>query len=188
MIHRTTGDKLNYAETVIRTIALVAVLALCEECIAQKSPDQATPEGIASRVEIIVRRAAVPMVLSSSSAGKITSGQIFFRPEDIAEMQRYGRRAIPALSTYILNPNSRIERVAIRLLGAIGGVEIIPPLLRVLEGSSSAGGRDEALLNLKQAPCSKAVASALLRVADEDPDRNVREQAREEMSWCSNRD
>jgi hypothetical protein len=184
MIHRTTEDKLNYADTVFRTIALAAVLALCEVCIAQNSPDQATPKGIASRVEIIVRRAAVPMVLSSSAAGKITSGQIFFRPEDVAEIQRYGLRAIPALSTYILNPNSRIERVAIRLLGAIGGAEIIPPLLRVLEGSSSAGGRDEALLNLKQAPCSKAVASAILRVAGNDPDPNVRDQAPEEISWC----
>jgi hypothetical protein len=106
----------------------------------------------------------------------------------MAEIQRYGLRAIPALNTYILNPNSRIERVVIRLLGAIGGAEIIPPLLRVLEGSSSAGGRYEALLNLKQAPCSKAVASAISRVAENDPDPSVRDQAREEISWCSNRD
>ena len=188
MIHRTREDKLNYADTLFRTIALAAVLGLCQVCIAQKSLDQATPEGIASRVEIIVHRAAVPMVLSSSAAGKITSGQIFFRPEDMAEIQRYGLLAIPELSTYILNPNSRIERVAKRLLGAIGGAEIIPPLLRVLEGSSSAGGRYEALLNLKQAPCSKTVASAILRVAENDRDLNVRDQAREEISWCGNRD
>jgi hypothetical protein len=188
MIHRACEDKLNCADTVFKTIALAAVLAFCQACIAQKSPDQTTPEGVASRVEIIVRRAAVPVVLSSSSAGKITSGQIFFSPEDMAEVQRYGLRAIPALSTYILNPNSRIERVAIRLLGAIGGGEIIPPLLKVLEESTSVGGRYEALLNLKQAPCSKAVASAILRVAENDPDPNVRDQAREEIRWCSNRD
>jgi hypothetical protein len=106
----------------------------------------------------------------------------------MAEVQRYGLRAIPALSTYILNPNSRIERVAIRLLGAIGGGEIIPHLLKVLEESTSVGGRYEALLNLKQAPCSKAVANAILRVAENDPDPNVRDQAREQIRWCSNRD
>jgi hypothetical protein len=188
MIHRTREDRLNNHDTVFRTVALAAVIAFCQTCFAQKSPDQTTPEGITSRVEIIVRRAAVPEVLSSSAAGKITSGQIFFRPEDMAEIQRYGLRAIPALSTYILNPKSRVERVAIRLLGAIGGAEIIPPLLRVLEGSNSAGGRHEALLNLKQAPCSKAVASAISRVAENDPDPIVRDQAREEISWCSNRD
>jgi hypothetical protein len=176
------------ADTVSRTIALAAMLALCQASFAQKPPDQTTPEGIASRVEIIVHRAAVPTVLSRSAAGSITSGQIFFRPEDMAEIQRYGLRAIPALSTYILNPNSRIERVAIRLLGAIGGAEIVPPLLRVLEGSSSSEGRYEALLNLERAPCSKAVASAILRVAENDPDPNVRDQAREEIGWCSNRD
>jgi hypothetical protein len=45
--------------------------------------------------------------------------------------------------------------------------------------------RDEALLNLKQAPCSKAVARAILRISQNDPDANVRDQAREEISWCS---
>lgn len=188
MIHRIPEDNLNYADTVFKAIVLAAVLGLCQVCIAQKSQDQATTEEIGSRVEIIVHRAAVPEVLSSSAAGKITSGQIFFRPQDVAEIQRYGLRAIPALSAYILNPNSRIERVAIRLLGAIGGGEIVPPLLRVLEGSSSPGGRYEALLNLKQAPCSKAVASAILRVAENDPDPNVRDQGRAEISWCGNHD
>ena len=91
---------------------------------------------------------------------------------------------VPALTKYILNKNARVERVAIRLLAVIGGAAVIAPLLEVLEKSSSAGGRTEALLNLKQSPCTKAVGQAIQRAAKSDGDANVRTQAQEELSWC----
>jgi HEAT repeat protein len=100
-------------------------------------------------------------------------------------MQKYGPRAVPVLTKFLLNRNPRIERVAIRLLGAIGGSETIDPLLEVLDKSTSPAGWYEALLNLKRAPCSKAVARAIVRVAKGDPDASVREQAQGELSWCS---
>ena len=182
----TTEDALSCAGMVLRTVALMAAVSLCGVCFAQNSPNQATPQEIASRIESIVRRAAEPLILSSpSSAIKITSNQIYFDPNDVAEIQRYGPRAVPVLSRFVLNRNSRIERVAIRLLGVVGGIEITQPLLEVLEGSTSPMSRYEALLNLKQAPCSTAVARAMLRVSQNDPDANVRDQAREEISWCS---
>jgi hypothetical protein len=172
---------------VLRTVALTAVVSLCGVCFAKNSPNQEPPQEIASRIDAIVHRAAEPMVLSSpSSPAKITSAQIFFNPDEVAEIQRYGPRAIPTLSKYILGRNSRIERVAIRLLGVIGGSEIVRPILDVLDKSTSPAGRYEALLNLKRAPCTKEVARAILRVAENDPDPNVRDQAREEMSWCGN--
>jgi hypothetical protein len=187
MIHRTTEDNLSYAGMVLRTVALTASVMFCWVCFAQKSPNQATPEEIAPRIEFIVHRAAKPLYLSSpSSAIQITSAQIYFSPNDVAEIQRYGPRAVPVLSRFVLNRNARIERVAIRLLGVVGGFEITHPLLEVLDRSVSSAGRYEALLNLKQAPCSKVVARAILRVSQNDPDASVRDQAREEMSWCSN--
>jgi hypothetical protein len=183
----TTEDTLSYVGMVFRTVALTAVVSLCGVCFAQQSPNQATPEVIASRIESIVHRAAEPLYLSSpSSAIQITSAQIYFSPNDVAEIQRYGPSAVPVLNRFVLNRNARIERVAIRLLGAIGGSEIIQPLLEVLDRSTSSAGRHEALLNLKQAPCSKAVAHAILRVSQNDPDPSVRDQAREEISWCGN--
>jgi HEAT repeats len=182
----TTEDALSYAGVVLRTVALTAVVSLCGVCFAQNSPNQVPPQEIASRIDAIVHRAAEPVVLSSpSSPVKITSAQIFFDLDDVAEIQRYGPRAIPTLSKFILDRNPRIERVAIRLLGVIGGPEIIDPLVEVLDKSTSSGGRNEALLNLKQAPCSKAVARAILRVSQNDSDAYVRDQAREEVSWCS---
>jgi hypothetical protein len=186
MIPCTTEDALSYAGMVLRTVALTAAVSLCGVCFAQDSPNQAPPQEIASRIDAIVHRAAEPTVLSSpSSPVKITSAQIFFSPDEVTEIQRYGPRAIPTLSKYILDRNSRIERVAIRLLGVIGGPEIVRPLLDVLDNSTSPLGRYEALLNLKQAPCTKEVARTILRVSQNDSDPNVVDQAREEVSWCS---
>jgi hypothetical protein len=96
---------------VVRTVALTAVVSLCGLCFAQNSPNQEPLQEIASRIDAIVRRAAEPMVLSSpSSPVKITSAQIFFNPDEVAEIQRYGPRAVPTLSKFILDRNSRIER------------------------------------------------------------------------------
>lgn len=187
MIHRTTEDRLSYAGMVLRTVALTALVMFCRVCFAQKSPNLGTPEDIAFRIEFIVQRASEPLILSSpSSAIQITSAQIYFSPNDVAEIQRYGPRAVSVLSRFVLNRNPRIERAAIRLLGVVGGFEITEPLLEVLDKSTSSAGRYEALLNLKQAPCGKAVARAILRVSQNDPDPNGRNQAREEISWCNN--
>jgi HEAT repeat protein len=101
---------------------------------------------------------------------------MFFDPDDMTEIQKYGPRAVPVLAKFLLNRNARIERVAIRLLGAIGGPAIADPLVEVLDKSSNS--------NLKQAPCSKAVARAILRAAKSDPDSLVRRQAQEESRSC----
>ena len=177
---------MGYVGVVYRIVALATSLTLCCVCFAQKSSDQEASEKMTARIELIVHKAAEPLDLSTpSSPVRITSAQIFFDPDDITEMQKNGPRAVPVLTKFLLNRNPRIERVAIRLLGAIGGSEIIDPLLEVLDKSTSPAGRYEALLNLKQAPCSKAVARAIFRVSKGDPDASVREQAQGELSWCS---
>jgi PBS lyase HEAT-like repeat len=184
MIHRTIGDILSYPGMFLRTVAFTASVMFC---LAQKRPNQEASEKMTARIELVVHKAAEPVTLSSpSSPVQITSAQIFFDSDDLAEIQKYGSRAVPVLTKFLLNRNVRIERVAIRLLGAIGGPEIIDPLLEVLDKSTNSGGRYEALLNLKQAPCSKAVPRAILRASQNDPDPNVRDQAREEINRCSN--
>jgi len=177
---------MRYAKGISRILALIPILALCSICTAQSAHDQRASEKIAAQVESIVHRAATPLDLSDpSSPVQISSSQIFFEPKDIAEVRSYGPEAVPALTKFLLNKNTRVERVAIRLLGVIGGPAVTGPLLEVLEKSTSALSRNEALLNLKQSPCTKAVAHAIFRAAKNDADATVREQAQAELSWCS---
>jgi hypothetical protein len=166
---------------------LVACLALGIPCVAQSGPDHGDADKMVARIDSIVNKAAIPLQLSEPSAPvRITSSQIFFESDDVLEIQKYGAKAVPGLSKFLLNKNARIERAAIRLLGMIGGPGIVDPLLDVIEKSPNSMSRTEALLNLQQAPCSKAVARAILRVANSDPDSTVREQARTDLSWCPN--
>jgi hypothetical protein len=186
MIHRTTEDSLSYAGMVLRTVALTASLMCFWACFAQKPQDQGASGKMTARIESIVNKTAVPLDLGSpSSPARITSSQIFLDPDDLAEVRKYGTQAVPVLAKFLLNKNARIERVAIRLLGLVGGQAIADPLVEVLDKSTSPGSRNEALLNLKQAACTKSVARAILRVAQNDPDSIVRDQAREEITWCS---
>ena len=177
---------MGYFNKINRIVALAASLTLCGVCLAQSARHQEALEKMTVRIDSIVQRAAVPLDLSDpSSPARITSSQIFFDPDDMTEIQKYGPRAVPVLAKFLLNRNARIERVAIRLLGAIGGPAIADPLVEVPDKSSNSGSRTEALLNLKQAPCSKAVARAILRAAKSDPDPLVRRQAQEESRSCS---
>ena len=173
------------AKRISRILAATLFLAQCTLSVASGVHAQEPPEKIAAQIDSIVQRAAKPMELSGpSDPVRITSAQITFDPKDIEEIQRYGPDAVPELTKYILNKNARIERVAIRLLGVVGGPTVIAPLLEVLEKSPSVTGRHEALLNLKQSPCTKAVGQAIQRAAKSDADPNVRAQAQEELSWC----
>ena len=168
-------------------VVLVACLAQGVPCVAQSGPDHEDADKMVARIDSIVNKAAIPLQLSEASAPvRITSSQIFIESDDVLEIQKYGAKAVPGLSKFLFNKNVRTERVAIRLLGAIGGLGILDPLLDVIERSPNSMSRTEALLNLQQAPCSKAVARAIFRVANSDPDSIVREQARTDLSWCRN--
>ena len=81
--------------------------------------------------------------------------------------------------------DGRSERAAIRLLGIVGGPEIVDPLVKVLEQSPRPGSREEALRSLHQTPCNPMVAAAVFNTAKVDPDTVVRELAREELSFRS---
>src|SRR5450432_2244296 len=133
---------------------LMTCLALGIPCVAQSGSDHGDAEKMVARIDLIVNKAAIPLQLSEPSAPvRITSSQIVIEADDVLEIQKYEAKAVSGLSKFLLNKNARIERVAIRLLGAIGGAEIVDPLLNVIEKSPSLMSRTEALLNLQRAPC-----------------------------------
>jgi hypothetical protein len=144
---------MRYVDKIGRVVALAVSLTACSVCLSQNSTDdQNTPEKMRSRIESIVHRSALPIRLNdSSSTIVITNAQILISAEDIQQIKQYGERAIPVLSTYLLGESPRSERVAIRLLGVIGGPAIVDPLAKVLNGSPRPGSREEALRSLHEA-------------------------------------
>jgi hypothetical protein len=174
-----------------RTRCALMLLALCAAvprlALSQtvETSRSSSPE-VQNRVELIVRNSAKPLVLSNpSSQVEISSQQLVLAPQDVREIQRYGIQAVPSLSTFLASSDARSERVAIRLLGAIGGPAVVDPLLKVLRSSPRAGSREEALRSLAQAPCNEAVARALAHTAENDPNAIVRDLARRRSDSCS---
>lgn len=176
-----------YFNRIDRIAALGALLTFSTICLGQNPTEyRNTAQDMRMRIEAIVHKAAVPLQLSGpSSPVTITSAQIVFSLDDIREVQRYGREAVPVLSTFLLGEDPRSERVAIRLLGAIGGPVVVDPLVKVLDGSPRASSREEALRSLHNAPCSQASARAISHAARNDPNAIVRDLAQKENSYCS---
>ena len=173
-----------------RIVALAASLLLCNSSLSQVSQksqeDQDEAEFIRTRIESIVTKSAAPIRLNGNSPGiTIASGQIVIAEDGIQEIRKYGKNCIPILSIYLLGEGARKERVAMRLLGAIGGASIVDPLVTVLDKSSRPASREDALRSLHNAPCSLTVARTMLRVARNDPNKTVRDLAEREVTICS---
>ena len=95
---------MGYFNKINRIVALAASLTLCGVCLAQSARHQEALEKMTVRIDSIVQRAAVPLDLSDpSSPARITSSQIFFDPDDMTEIQKYGPRAVPVLAKFLLN-------------------------------------------------------------------------------------
>jgi hypothetical protein len=100
--------------------------------------------------------------------------------EAVAEIQRYGDMAIPALEEHVFAPSAREAQLALRFLGLLGGSRIVAPLKQVVEKSADPDRRIDALTWLTQAPWNLALP--IIRTASEsDPDPKVREVARDLM-------
>jgi hypothetical protein len=177
---------MRYVCRIGRIVAIATSLTFCAVCVSQNSEDQNPQDTMKSRIESIVHRSALPIRLNdSSSTVAITSAQIAIAAEDIQQVKQYGEEAIPVLSTYLFGENARSERVAIRLLGAIGRPAIVEALAKILEQSPRAASREDALRSLSQAPCSATVARLIVRVAENDPNTIVRDLAQKETSYCA---
>src|SRR5690348_13903270 len=113
----------------VMSLLLCGPLAFCQNLDTSNNS-----EAMKAKVESVVDKAALPLHLSTSSSSiNATSAQVFIAQEDIQQVKQYGERAVPILSSYLLGPDARKERVALRLLGVIGGPKVANPLTLILE-------------------------------------------------------
>jgi hypothetical protein len=138
---------------------------------------------IRKNVQSIVEQAARPIEIAGSGGTRLQLATIPIPADSIQKIRAYGKRAIPALSSYLAGENSRRERVAIRLLGVIGGNAVLEPLSSVLQTSKHAGSREEALQSLRQVDCVQR-RPVLKRVLEKDSDPVVLKLAQEELADC----
>jgi HEAT repeat protein len=89
--------------------------------------------------------------------------------EDIAEVKRLGTSAIPPLDRAFLAKRSFQRLLVIRLLGEIGGPEIVPTLKRGLDPTLSNSVRLGALYALTTVPNDLALPLIRGNVKDKDP-------------------
>jgi hypothetical protein len=99
--------------------------------------------------------------------------------EDVERIREIGHDAIAPLDKALDPPNKRpFQRIlAIRLLGEIGGVDVIPPLTRALKAENPNSVRIAALAALVNVP--KDLALPIFREAIRDSDPIVARRAQE---------
>ena len=97
--------------------------------------------------------------------------------DDVEEIRRYGDKAVPVLASYLNSSSGREKRLALWLLGALGGQRIIGPLTMIIERDESADFRRTALMLLPAEP-RDMVDPILLSAVYKDPDGTVREEAK----------
>jgi hypothetical protein len=93
-------------------------------------------------------------------------------PEDIAHIRELGPQAIGPLDKALDSPSRSFQRLlAVKLLGGIGGADVVPSLQRVLESSMPNSVRIAALSALGNVP--DYLAAPILQKAAHDPDPQV---------------
>jgi hypothetical protein len=98
--------------------------------------------------------------------------------KDVEEIMSYGDKAIPILEEYLFSDVGREGDLVLRILGGMGGSLVVEPLKRLVEQSTSAWRREDALRSLTQAPWE--LAFPIIRNASEtDRDPEVRAEARD---------
>src|SRR4030095_4569747 len=98
--------------------------------------------------------------------------------KDVEEIKSYGDKAVPILEEYLFSDVGREGDLVLRILGGMGGSLVVEPLKRVIEQSTSAWRRQEALRALTQAPWELAVP-IMRNAAETDRNSEVRKEARD---------
>lgn len=104
------------------------------------------------------------------------SGYTFMPPsqEGLSQIRVLGKDAVEALIPYLKSPSRREEVLALRLLGEIGGQDIIAPLADYLRNSTSPISRQMALRWLSAVCPPDSTSSIFEEYAANDPDADVR--------------
>jgi hypothetical protein len=98
--------------------------------------------------------------------------------KDVEEIKAYGEKAVPILEEYLFSDVGLEGALALEILGRLGGSQIVEPLKRVVEQSTSASRRQLALSWLTQAPWELALP-IIRNAAETDRDPEVRAVARD---------
>src|SRR5229473_184644 len=99
-------------------------------------------------------------------------------PEDVEEVKSYGDDAIPVLEEHLSSDIGWEYRLAMRLMGSLGGKRIIEPLNKIIQFDPSPTKREEALRWITQGPWD--LASEIVSLSAKiDSDPHVREVARD---------
>ncbi|MBI3664156.1 MAG: HEAT repeat domain-containing protein [Acidobacteria bacterium] len=96
----------------------------------------------------------------------------------IKEIQSYGEKALPILEEYVWGKGNREAVVALRLIGQVGGANLVKTLGPVVERHPSPQLRIRALRWLSRGP-KKEILPIIRKAADSDPDESVRRVAKE---------
>jgi hypothetical protein len=145
--------------------------------LSQTLPPASDERAIRERIATIIRETL------KRGEGTTVEGYRFYTwvppsNEDVEEINSYGDKAVPILEEYLFSDVGREGNLVLRILGRIGGSRVVEPLKRVVEQSTSAWRREDALRSLTQAPWD--LAFPIIRNASEtDRDPNVREVARD---------
>jgi hypothetical protein len=98
--------------------------------------------------------------------------------KDVQEIKSYGQKAVPILEEYLFSDVGREGNLALDILGRLGDSQIVEPLKRVIEQSTSPSRRDLALRWVTQAPLELALP-IIRNAAETDRDPKVRALARD---------
>lgn len=95
--------------------------------------------------------------------------------EDLAKISDLGVKAVGPLSKYLDSPRPFVQLLAVRLLGEIGGVEVVEPLKRGLTTNRWVVVRTQSLSSLIKTPDSLALP--IIENMRKDADPLVRKRA-----------
>ena len=98
--------------------------------------------------------------------------------KDLEEIKSYGQKAVPILEEYLFSDVSQEGDVALEIFGRLGGSQMVEPLKRVVEQSTSSWRREFALRWVTQAPWELALP-IIRNAAETDRDPKVRALAQD---------
>jgi len=167
------------ARLAFKILSLLAML--CGECAAQCGPiSRESPDAVRTEVRRIFNRSLDAMQVVTTSGVRATT---WVPPDeqDVAQIKCLGASALPAVTEQLNSNRSFGQLLAIRMLGWIGGREIVPPLARLLKSSHSQTLKVAALEALYSAPPAEAMP-VLQNTLKSDANAYVRKKAAEIIS------
>jgi len=148
--------------------------------------DTRSSQQSANSIELANARAVVAGILEKSikaGTGRTVEGYPYytFAPvgtSNVETIRGLGKNGITALAECVWSDKeTRARGLALRILGLVGGPQIVSPLKEIIEHHAVPAIREQALWDITQAPWS--LSSGIIETAAEkDPDPEVRRTAK----------